>query len=92
MILTVCKLKYAGNYSYYLEKHERQVLLSTEITKAKILCVPNSNGFVNNLELVVQKAKYRIDAFTNIQQKATQVVSNQQIDIAIKGSRLEQSY
>lgn len=81
--------KYAGNYSYYIEKkHERQVLLSTEITKAKNLMRTELEWIRKQPRARGTKAKYRIDAFTNIQQKATQVVSNQQIDIAIKGSRL----
>jgi len=81
--------KYDGNYSYFLEKkQEREVLLSAEISKAKNLMRTELEWMSRQPRARGTKAKYRIDAFYELQDKASQTKKTDSLDITLKGKRL----
>jgi len=81
--------KYTGNYSYFLEKkEERQILMSTEIAKAKNLMRTELEWIRRQPKARGTKAKYRIDAFSDLKQKASKTIANKKLDITLQGSRL----
>ena len=81
--------QYNGNYSYFLEKRDERInnfkaetdrarnLLRTELDWMRRM--PCARG---------TKAKYRIDAFYDLKEKASQKISEKSLDINIKVSRL----
>lgn len=81
--------KYAGNYSYYVEKkYEREQMQNSELEKAK-------NLFRRELEWVRKmprargtKAKARVDAFDDVKEKATQKKTADKLEINVKMTRL----
>ena len=81
--------KYTGNYSYFLEKkEERQILMTTEIAKAKNLMRTELEWIRRQPKARGTKAKYRIDAFGDLKQKASKTITNKKLDITLQGSRL----
>ncbi len=81
--------KYKGNYSYYLQKRaERIEVARSEVDKAK-------NLFRKELEWVRRqpkargtKAKYRVDAFQDVKEKAHQNLEEQHVKLEINMNRL----
>ena len=81
--------QYNGNYSYFLEKRDERInnfkaetdrarnLLRTELDWMRRM--PCARG---------TKAKYRIDAFYDLKDRASQRISEKSIDINVKVSRL----
>lgn len=81
--------QYNGNYSYFLEKRDERInnfkaetdrarnLLRTELDWMRRM--PCARG---------TKAKYRIDAFYDLKEKASQKISEKSLDINVKVSRL----
>ena len=81
--------QYNGNYSYFLEKRDERInnfraetdrarnLLRTELDWMRRM--PCARG---------TKAKYRIDAFYDLKERASQKISEKSIDINVKVSRL----
>lgn len=81
--------QYNGNYSYFLEKRDERInnfkaetdrarnLLRTELDWMRRM--PCARG---------TKAKYRIDAFYDLKERASQRISEKNIDINVKVSRL----
>ena len=81
--------QYNGNYSYFLEKRDERInnfkaetdrarnLLRTELDWMRRM--PCARG---------TKAKYRIDAFYDLKERASQRISEKSIDINVKVSRL----
>ena len=80
---------YNGNYSYYLEKREERMQnFQKEIDRARNLLrteldwkrrMPCARG---------TKAKYRIDAFYDLKDKAQQRIENKQLNINVQMQRL----
>lgn len=81
--------EYKGNYEYYiLKKAEREQLLNAEIDKAR-------NLYRRELEWVRKmpkargtKAKARVDAFSEVEEKAKQKRINKTIELSVKMERL----
>ncbi len=81
--------EYKGDFEYYLtKKAEREMIKSAEIDKAR-------NLYKRELEWVRKmpkargtKAKYRVDAFSEIEQKARQKKTDKKIELSVKMERL----
>lgn len=80
---------YKGNYSYFLEKrNERISSQNAEVEKATNLLRKESEWMNRMPQARGTKAKYRIDAFYQIQEKASQKRNESEIEINVKSSRL----
>jgi ATP-binding cassette subfamily F protein uup len=81
--------RYAGNYSYYLEKkHERIENQKTVIAKAKNLFTKELAWMRSTPQARTTKAKYRIDAFKDLKQKAKQRISDDKVELDMQMERL----
>lgn len=80
---------YKGNFEYYLEKKaERQLAEASELDKAK-------NLYRRELEWVRKmprartvKSKSRVDAFSDVEEKAKQKKADEKVEMSVKMSRL----
>lgn len=80
--------RYKGNYSYYLEKKaERDAQQQTEVEKAK-------NTFKKELEWIRRqprargtKAKYRVEAFEDVKEKANKNLKKDEIQLSVQSRR-----
>lgn len=80
--------RYNGNYSYFLEKkQEREEMLKTEVTKAKNLLKKELEWMRKQPKARGTKAKYRIEAFYELQEKATQNLKKDKLELDIKEAR-----
>ncbi|WP_292268252.1 ABC-F family ATP-binding cassette domain-containing protein [Butyricimonas sp.] len=80
---------YDGNYSYYLEKREERIeARNASIDKAKNLLRTEQEWMRRMPQARSHKAKYRIDNFYKIKEVASQNISEQQLELDIKGQRL----
>ncbi len=81
--------KYKGNYAYFLEKKaEREEIRNAEIDKARNLMRKELEWIRRQPKARGTKAKYRVDAFDEIQEKARQKTTDTQLELQIKTSRL----
>ena len=81
--------RYQGNYSYFLEKREQRIeMQQASVTKAKntlrteiewIRRMPKARG---------TKAKYRVDAFQELKEKAAQKYDDKSVQLNVKSARL----
>ncbi|MBL6447854.1 ABC-F family ATP-binding cassette domain-containing protein [Fulvivirga sp. 29W222] len=80
--------KYSGNYSYFLEKKsEREELQLSEKEKAKNLYNKELEWIRRQPKARGTKAKYRIDAFKDVKEKAHQNFENQKLELDVKTRR-----
>lgn len=80
---------YKGNYAYFLEKREERITYqNAEVEKAANLLRKESEWMRRMPQARGTKAKYRIDAFYQIQEKASQRRNDSEVEINIKTSRL----
>ena len=80
---------YHGSYSYYLEKKaERQEQQQAEVDKAKNLMRKELDWVRRQPKARGTKAKYRMDAFEDIKEKASQKVGEKDIQLQTIGRRL----
>jgi len=80
--------RYKGNYAYFLEKKsEREVMLKTEVTKARNLLKKELDWMRRQPRARGTKAKYRIDAYYELKEKAGQDLRRDRIELDIKESR-----
>jgi ATP-binding cassette subfamily F protein uup len=82
--------KYNGNYSYFLEKKaERIEQMTTEVSKAKNLMKKELDWIRRQPKARGTKAKYRVEAFEDIKDKAnTKVGAQSGIEINVGMSRM----
>lgn len=81
--------RHKGNYAYFLEKKaEREVMTQATIDKAKNLLVKELEWMRRMPKARGTKAKYRIDAFHDLKEVATQDTSKDDVEINIGASRL----
>ncbi len=82
--------KYNGNYSYFLEKKaERIEQMTTEVSKAKNLMKKELDWIRRQPKARGTKAKYRVEAFEDIKDKAnTKVGAQAGIEINVGMSRM----
>jgi len=79
---------YQGNFSYFLEKREeRQVQQKAEIDKARNLMRKELDWIRRQPKARGTKAKYRIDAFERLKDKATQNTEVQKMQVALDAKR-----
>lgn len=80
--------RYKGNYAYYLEKkEEREHAKNQEIDKARNLMRKELEWMRRQPKARGTKAKYRIDAFHDLQEKASQQKSQAKLELNVLASR-----
>jgi len=80
--------RYKGNYAYFLEKKsDREEMLKTEISKARNLLKKELDWMRRQPRARGTKAKYRIDAFYELKEKASQEMRKDRMELDIKESR-----
>lgn len=81
--------RYKGNYKYYLEKkEERQLVLQTNIDKAKNLYAKELEWMRRQPKARGTKSKARIDGFYEVKKVAKQKIKNEQIQLEVQMTRL----
>lgn len=81
--------KYKGNYSYFLEKKaEREQMQAAEVDKARNLMRKELDWVRRQPKARGTKAKYRMDAFEDIKDKASQKLGRAQMELDVKTSRI----
>ena len=80
--------RYKGNYAYFLEKKsDREEMLKTEVTKAKNLLKKELDWMRRQPRARGTKAKYRIEAFYELKEIASQDLRKDRLELDIKESR-----
>ncbi len=80
--------KYSGNYSYFLEKKaEREMMAQSEKEKAANLYKKELDWIRRQPKARGTKAKYRVDAFEGIKEKAHQDLSKAELELDINQRR-----
>ena len=81
--------RYRGNYSYYLEKREERIAQQTaEVEKARNLMRTELEWMRRMPKARGTKAKYRIDNFYQLKEKANQKRIEKEVELNIGASRL----
>ena len=81
--------RYLGNYAYFLEKRDERIeMQQASVTKAKNLLRTEIEWMRRMPQARSHKAKYRINAFSDLKEKASQKVNNDTINLNVKSSRL----
>lgn len=82
--------RYSGNYSYFLEKKQERIQVQTaEVSKAKNLMRKELDWMRRQPQARGTKARYRIDAFYELQEKAqTKIESDSNLIINIASQYL----
>ena len=80
--------RYQGNYAYFLEKKaERELAEAAEIDKAKNLLRKELEWMRRQPKARGTKAQYRIDAFHELKDKASQKKTDSALELNVKASR-----
>lgn len=80
--------RYKGNYAYFLEKKAaREELLKIEVTKARNLLKKELEWMRRQPRARGTKAKYRIDAYYELEKKASQDLKKDKLELDIKEAR-----
>jgi ABC transport system ATP-binding/permease protein len=80
--------RYKGNYAYFLEKKsEREEMLKTEVTKARNLLKKELEWMRKQPRARGTKAKYRIEAFYELKEKASQDLKKDRLELDIREAR-----
>ncbi|AEI49249.1 ABC-F family ATP-binding cassette domain-containing protein [Runella slithyformis] len=80
---------YKGNYAYFLEKKaEREAIEASEVDKARNLYRKELDWIRRQPKARGTKAKYRVDAFEDTKEKASQRKFDNQIELNVKSARL----
>ncbi len=81
--------KYQGNYEEFLvKKEERESNEQMEVDKAKNLMKKEQEWMRRMPKARSTKAKYRVDAFQDLKDKATKNLSRDQVDLQVSQKRL----
>lgn len=81
--------RYQGNYSYFLEKRgERIEMQKASVTKAKNLLRTEIEWMRRMPQARGTKAKYRIDAFYDLEKKASQNINTNKVEMNVQSARL----
>ncbi len=79
---------YNGNYAYFLEKKsEREEMLKTEVGKARQLMKKELEWMRKQPRARGTKAKYRVEAFYEIQEKASQNIKKEKLELDMQEAR-----
>lgn len=80
--------RYKGNYAYFLEKKEqREEILKAEVSKARNLLKKELEWMRRQPKARGTKAKYRVEAFYDLQEKASQDLRREKLELDIKEAR-----
>lgn len=80
--------RYKGNYAYFLEKKSaREEMLKTEVTKARNLLKKELDWMRRQPRARGTKAKYRIEAYHELKEKASQNLQKDKLELDIQESR-----
>lgn len=80
--------RYHGNYAYFLEKKsEREEMLKSEVEKARNLMRKELEWMRRQPKARGTKAKYRVDAFYELQQKASTDLRKERLELDIQEAR-----
>lgn len=80
---------YKGNYSYFLEKKaEREEIEAAGIDKARNMMRKELEWIRRQPKARGTKAKYRVDAFEELKEKASQKKFDSQMELNVKATRL----
>lgn len=80
--------RYKGNYAYFLEKKaERDLAKNAEIDKARNLMRKELEWMRRQPKARGTKAKYRIDAFHELQEKAQQQKAQAKLELNVQAAR-----
>jgi ATP-binding cassette subfamily F protein uup len=81
--------RYQGNYSYFLQKrNERIENQQASVAKAKNLLRTELEWMRRMPKARGHKAKYRVDSFYDLKEKASQNYGEESIDLNVKSARL----
>ena len=81
--------RYMGNYAYFLEKRDERIEMQhATVTKAKNLLRTEIEWMRRMPQARSHKAKYRINAFSDLKEKASQKLNNDVVSLNVKSSRL----
>lgn len=81
--------RYQGNYSYFLEKREQRIeMQQASVTKAKNTMRTEIEWMRRMPKARSTKAKYRVDAFQDLKEKASQKYNTDSVNLNVKSSRL----
>nr|WP_319512315.1 ABC-F family ATP-binding cassette domain-containing protein [uncultured Draconibacterium sp.] len=81
--------RYQGNYSYFLEKRDERIAMQqASITKAKNLMRTEIEWMRRMPKARSHKAKYRVDAFLDLKDKASQNIREDKVEMNVKSARL----
>lgn len=81
--------RYQGNYSYFLEKREERVAMQqASISKAKNLLRTEIEWMRRMPKARSHKAKYRVDSFNDLKDKASQSIRDDKVEMNVKSARL----
>ncbi|TPE44191.1 ABC-F family ATP-binding cassette domain-containing protein [Pontibacter mangrovi] len=79
---------YKGNYSYFLEKKaERELSAAAETEKARNLMRKELDWIRRQPKARGTKAKYRVDAFEELKEKAAKKTAGPQLELSVKTTR-----
>ncbi|MDL2245649.1 ABC-F family ATP-binding cassette domain-containing protein [Parabacteroides sp. OttesenSCG-928-J18] len=79
--------QYKGNYSYFLEKREERVeAINADIERANNLLRTELDWMRRQPQARATKAKYRIDAFYELEKRAKQQRENRQVNLDVKAA------
>jgi ATP-binding cassette subfamily F protein uup len=79
---------YKGNYAYFLEKKsEREEILKVEVSKARNLLKKELEWMRRQPKARGTKAKYRIEAFHELKDKASQNLKKERMELDIQKTR-----
>nr|WP_319399274.1 ABC-F family ATP-binding cassette domain-containing protein [uncultured Carboxylicivirga sp.] len=81
--------KYEGNYSYFLQKRQERIeTQQAEVEKARNLLRREQEWMNRMPQARATKAKYRVDAFHELKDKASQNLNEQNLELGIAQARL----
>ena len=80
--------RYKGNYAYFLEKKsEREEILKVEVSKARNLLKKELEWMRRQPRARGTKSKYRVEAFYELKEKASQDLRKDRLELNIKETR-----
>jgi len=80
--------RYKGKYAYFLEKKaEREEILKVEVTKARNLLKKELEWMRRQPRARGTKAKYRVDAYYELEKKASQDLKKDRLELDMKEAR-----
>ncbi|NOR74924.1 MAG: ATP-binding cassette domain-containing protein [Draconibacterium sp.] len=81
--------RYLGNYSYFIEKREQRIeVQQASVTKAKNTMRTEIEWMRRMPKARSTKAKYRVDAFQDLKEKASQKFDDKSVLLNVKSARL----